>query len=46
MYLQATTMNAWSPRGQTPVVRVDAGRSKVGFSGSLDVKMGVEGVCQ
>jgi transposase len=42
MYLQATTMNAWSPRGQTPVVRVDAGRSKVGFSGSLDVKTGVE----
>lgn len=42
MYLQATTMNVWSPRGQTPVVRVDAGRSKVGFYGTLEVKTGAE----
>jgi transposase len=42
MYLQATTMNVWSPCGQTPVVRVDAGRSKVGFYGTLEVKTGAE----
>ena len=42
MYLQATTMNVWSPRGQTPVVRVDAGRSKAGFYGTLDLKTGEE----
>lgn len=42
MYLQATTMNVWSPRGQTPVVRVDAGRSKVGFYGTLNLKTGDE----
>lgn len=42
MYLQATTMNVWSPRGQTPRVRIDAGRSKVGFYGTLDVKTGAE----
>jgi transposase len=42
LYLQATTMHLWSPRGQTPVVRVDAGRSKVGFYSTLDVKTGAE----
>ena len=42
MYLQATTMSVWSPRGQTPSVRVDAGRSKVGFYGTLDLKTGNE----
>jgi transposase len=42
MYLQATTMQVWSPRGQTPVVRVDAGRSKVGFYGTLNLKNGEE----
>lgn len=42
MYLQATTMNVWSPCGQTPVVRVDAGRSKVGFYGTLNLKTGHE----
>lgn len=42
MYLQATTMNVWSPRGQTPVVRVDAGRSKAGIYGTLDLKTGEE----
>lgn len=40
MYLQATTTAVWSPRGQTPVVRVAAGRSKVGFYGTLDLKTG------
>jgi len=42
MYLQATTMKVWSPCGQTPVVRVDAGRSKVGFYGTLNLKTGYE----
>lgn len=44
MYLQATTMNAWSPRGQTPIVRVDPGRRKAGFYGSLDLQTGQEWV--
>jgi transposase len=42
MYLQATTMNVWSLRGQTPVVGVDAGRSKVGFLGTLDLETSEE----
>ena len=42
MYLQATTMNAWSPIGDTPVVRVDPGRAKVGFYGTLDLHTGRE----
>lgn len=44
MYLQATTMKAWSPRGQTPIVRVDPGRRKVGFYGTLDLQTGQEWV--
>lgn len=42
MYLQATTMQVWSPIGQTPVVRVDPGRAKAGFYGTLDVRSGRE----
>jgi len=42
MYLQATTMNAWSPCGQTPIIRVDPGRNKAGFYGTLDLKTGHE----
>jgi transposase len=42
MYLQATTMNMWSPIGQTPVVRVDPGRTKVGFYGTLNLHTGQE----
>jgi putative transposase len=37
MYLQATTMNVWSPRGQTPIVRVHPGRDKVGYYGTLNL---------
>jgi transposase len=44
MYLQATTMNAWSSRGQTPIVRVDPGRRKAGFYGTLDLQTGQEWV--
>ena len=37
MYLQATTMNVWSPCGQTPIVRVHPGREKVGYYGTLNL---------
>jgi len=40
MYLQATLMNVWSPSGQTPLVRVDPGRAKAAFYGSLDLQTG------
>ena len=40
MYLQATTMAAWAPKGQTPVVRTDPGRDKVCFYGTLDLRTG------
>ena len=42
MYLQATTMNAWAACGQTPVVRVDPGRTKTAFYGTLDLQTGQE----
>lgn len=42
MYLQATTMSVWSPVGDTPLARVDPGRSKVGFYGTLDLRTGRE----
>ena len=42
MYLQATTMAVWAPRGQTPVVQVDPGRSKIGFYATLDLRTGAE----
>ena len=42
MYLQATTMAVWSPQGETPVTRVDPGRKKVGFYGSLNLRTGEE----
>jgi transposase len=42
MYLQATTMNAWSPSGQTPSVRTDPGRAKAAFLGTLDLRTGQE----
>jgi len=35
-------MNVWSPCGQTPIIRVDPGRSKAGFYGTLDLKTGHE----
>ena len=42
MYLQATTMYVYAPRGQTPTSRVDPGRTKVGFYGTLNLKTGEE----
>ena len=40
LYVQATTLRAWAPRGQPPVVRADAGRSKTSFYGTLDLQTG------
>jgi len=42
LYLQATVTAVWAPRGQTPVVRVDPGRSKVSFYGTLNLLTGEE----
>jgi hypothetical protein len=42
MYLQATTMAVWSPTGQTPVTKVDPGRTKAGFYGTLNLRTGKE----
>ena len=40
LYLQATTMAVWAPRGQTPVVRAHPGREKVSFYGTLNLHTG------
>jgi len=40
LYLQATTMAVWAPRGQTPVVRAHPGRDKVNFYGTLNLHTG------
>ena len=40
LYLQATTMKVWAPRGQTPLVRADPGRKKVNFYGTLNLHTG------
>jgi len=40
MYLQATTKYVYAPRGQTPIVRVDPGRTKAGFYGTLNLQTG------
>lgn len=42
MYLQATTMYVYAPRGQTPITRVDPGRAKEGFYGTLNLRTGEE----
>ena len=42
LYLQATTMAVWAPRGRTPVVRAHPGREKVNFYGTLDLRTGEE----
>lgn len=42
MYLQATLMAVWAPKGETPMVRVDPGRKKAGFYGTLNLKTGEE----
>lgn len=40
LYLQATTMAVWGPRGQPRTVRCDPGRAKTSFYGTLDLKTG------
>jgi hypothetical protein len=40
MYLQATTMHVWAPRGDTPIIAADPGRSKEGFYGTLNLHTG------
>jgi transposase len=42
LYLQATLQSEWAPQGQTPMVRVDAGRTKTNFYGTLDLSTGQE----
>ena len=46
LYLQATTMAAWGPRGQPLTVRCDPSRAKTSFYGTLDLKTGHELVTQ
>jgi transposase len=40
LYLQATTMAVWGPRGQPLVVRCDPSRTKTSFYGALNLKTG------
>jgi hypothetical protein len=40
LYLQATMMAVWAPRGQTPVIRAHPGREKVNFYGTLNLHTG------
>ena len=40
LYLQATTMAVWGPRGQPLLVRTDPSRIKTSFYGALDLKTG------
>ena len=42
LYLQASLMRVWAPRGQTPVVRVDTGRTCTHFYGALNLSTGAE----
>jgi transposase len=42
LYLQATTTAVWAPKGEYPPVRVDAGRSKTHFYGTLNLQTGTE----
>jgi len=40
MYLQATIMSVWAPRGQTPIVRADPSRERICFYGTLNLHSG------
>jgi transposase len=40
LYLQASSMAVWGPRGQSLVVRCDPSRSKTSFYGALNLKTG------
>ncbi len=40
LYLQATTMAVWGPKGQPFIVASDPGRAKTSFYGTLNLKTG------
>lgn len=42
VYLQASTMAVWAPRGQAITVRCDPGRAHANFYGTLNLKTGHE----
>ena len=42
LYLQATRQSVWAIQGQTPAIRVDAGRTKTNFYGTLNLLTGQE----
>lgn len=42
LYLQASLMRVWSIQGQTPVIRVSAGRESTHFYGALNLRDGQE----
>jgi transposase len=42
LYLQASLMRVWAPVGQTPVIRVDAGRDNTHFYGALNLNTGAQ----
>ena len=42
LYFQATTTRVWSPRGQTPLVRVSPQRDHVHFCGAVNLRTGHE----
>lgn len=42
VYLQASLMRVWAPRGQTPVIPVAANRECLHFYGALDLRSGRE----
>ena len=44
LYLQATTMAVWAPRGRPLMVRCDPGRAKTSFYGALNLHTGQETV--
>jgi len=46
LYLQATTMRVYAPKGQTPIIRADPGRAKTSFYGTLDLTTGRDVVTQ
>jgi transposase len=42
LYLQATTMAVWGPKGQPLIVACDPGRAKTNFYGTLNLQTGQE----
>ena len=40
LYLQASTQNAWAQKGNTPTIRIDPGRRKTNFYGTLNLQTG------